>query len=138
MGTYSFYLTTRNNAKDCKIDWNSINTDVLFRFSKLKHAYKIANTLQELAEMLHESKLFGYLTEDMKQALLELNYHLVPYGTYPRIYFDYEGSDVIHALEFIPGQNHMNIIGLNCDKKARENRESIPELPGWYSETLYN
>jgi hypothetical protein len=73
----------------------------------------------------------------MKQALLELNYHLVPYGVYPRIYFDYEGSDVIHCLEFIPGQNHMNIIGLNCDEKARKNRESIPELAGWVTEPLY-
>lgn len=83
-----------------------------------------------MAEALDESKLFGYLTEDMKQALLELNYHLVPYGSYPRIYFDYEGSDVINCLEFIPGQNNIHIIGLNCDEKARENRDSIPELSG--------
>lgn len=55
--------------------------------------------LQEVAERLNE---------DLIQALVEFNRHLVPYGKNPSIFFSYEGDDYIYALEFIPGTYGFN------------------------------
>ena len=146
MGTYSFYLTTRNNAAGCIIDWESMDTKTLFKFRRFEHLYKTCNNLQALAEGLNESKLFGYFSPEMIEALCELNLHLVPYGCFPRIYYEYEGSEHIYCLEFHPGTDVVIITRydyrhlLNSDNDNADAHTnllmSLPERGGWTSEEL--
>jgi hypothetical protein len=104
MGTYSFYEGTHNEPAKCIINWEAMNKETLSGFWRFGCCYeKGLKTLQEVAEHLIESKLIGYMDEDLIQALVEFNRHLVPYGKNPSIFFSYEGDDYMYALEFIPG-----------------------------------
>jgi hypothetical protein len=110
MGTYSFFRNSKH-ATTCKINWNSVNTETLFKFSPLKRAYdKRCETLEDIGKELNETKLFGYMTSDVIDAILELNRHLVPEnGTdLPTLYFEWEGGDIAQALEFYTGTELVN------------------------------
>lgn len=141
MGTYSFYLTTRNNASGCKIDWESINKELIARCSVLERCYDDkVNSLQEVAERFIEYKLFGYLDYELKSALVEFCSHLIPFGSHPKIYFDYEGADWVYCLEFIPGTFTINIYVLDYShlvssetshEEIRKIINSAPESSGW-------
>ena len=141
MGTYSFYLTTRNNAAGCKIDWDSMDKEIISHCSVLERCYNDkVSSLQMVAEQFTEYKLFGYLTYELKSALVEFCLHLVPYGSNPKIYFDYEGADWIYCLEFIPGTTDINVLifdysHLITSESSREEIKkvinSVPELSGW-------
>jgi hypothetical protein len=113
MGNYSFFLTTRNNAKDCKINWQQMDTELLFKFYPLKCCYEAPNqheTLEDVAKSLDETKFIGYLTDGVLMALKEFSCHLIPYGCFPRLYYRYEGDYKLWCFEFIPGTDIINIL----------------------------
>ena len=144
MGTYSFYLTSRNNAKDCKINWAAMDKNKIFKSYVLQNSYESTTTLEEVAKNFDESKLFGYMTQEFIEALIEFNKNLVPYGCHPKIYYDYEGSNDLVGLEFIPGTEYINII--NCSynhllQYATDDEydgivKSLPDSSGWHSKRL--
>jgi hypothetical protein len=146
MGTYSFYLTSRNNAQACKINWHKMDTTVLFKSYRLERCYDMKlDNLELVAKELEESKLFGYFTYDLIDAFAELCFHLVPYGSFPIIYYDYEGSSEVHALEFKPGTANLNILRYNYShlinnettlSEAKKIMQSCPERGGWVTEHL--
>jgi hypothetical protein len=112
MGTYSFFRSSKN-ASTCKIDWDSVDTELLFRFSALQRAYeKRCETLEDVGNEVNETKLFGYITWELKEAILELNRHLVPENDsdLPMIFFEWEGGDIAYALEFYTGTELVNVL----------------------------
>jgi hypothetical protein len=113
MGQYSFFLTTRNNAESCLIDWDAMDTSVIFNSRVLEECFLEKEdypTLQQVAERFHETKFIGYIGHQMISALLEFNENLVPCGSSPRIYYDYEGADEVWCLEFTPGADFINLL----------------------------
>lgn len=129
MGCYSFLYCTSGKPDLCTIDWSRLDTDLLVGFSRLQWICEqeckkdIANripNLAELAEQLDESKLFGYFTNDMKMALMELSQVLVPYEVdgkpgRPKLYFDVEGEEDIAMLEFVPGTSSVYVARIQND-----------------------
>lgn len=127
MGTYTFYLTSRGNASECKINWSTVDVDIISKCSRLAIAYeKRCNSLQEVAELLNESKLFGYLTYELRCALLELNSNLVPTSQeqeQPTVFYTWEGDNSVIALEFYPGTDKLLI--LSYDQGEYEDNKDV-------------
>lgn len=67
-------------------------------------------TLEEVAKEFDESKFIGYMTREFIAALKEFNNNLEPYGSYPRLYYTYEGDDQLWCFEFVPGTDIINIL----------------------------
>ena len=146
MGTYSFYLTSRNNAQACKINWHKMDKNILFKSRWLERCYDMKlDNLELVAKELDESKLFGYFTNELIEAFVEFCKHLEPYGIFPIIYYDYEGSSEVYALEFKPGTANINI--LHYDYSYLTNNETTlseakiimkgcPEKGSWITEYL--
>lgn len=144
MGTHTFYLTSRNRADECMINWQAMDTDILFRSSVLKDSYNKCLTLEEVAKKFDERKLFGYLDEELIGALLEFNQNLIPYMCQPRVYFSWEGGDWCYGLEFFPGTSKVNIMRYDYGHllihdcySYRDIIGRVPDLPGWSVEQLY-
>lgn len=141
MGTYSWFITTRNNAEGCKINWEAMDTEKIFKSSVLKHCYHSSprpETVLEVAKQFDERKLIGYLTNDILEALYEFSKQLIPYGCFPRLYYDYEGDDQIWCIEFVPGSKQINWFVFNYENLLEvsiNSRDKIieksPELRGW-------
>jgi len=146
MGQYSFFLTTRGGAESCAVDWDAIDTSVLFYSLVLKECYEDKEKypfLQQVAERFHETKFIGYIGQPMIAALLELNMNLVPCGSSPRIYYDYEGADEVWCVEFTPGADFINLLIFNYGYLLPVGDEygygtarrriflTIPEQPNW-------
>lgn len=149
MGTYTFYLTTRNNAEEYIIDWDSMNTEVIFKFRPLESAYKEKTTLQEVAEEFNESKLFGYMSWDLTDALFEFNRHIKPIinntNPPPILYFTWEGANWLYALEFFPGKEKIHILRYDFEHLLSKDwtweeyskvTNSLPDQDGWECEVL--
>lgn len=141
MGTYSFFLTTRNDAKNCKIDWESMDKNTLFGFKAFERCYKIATNLEEVAVALDESKLFGYLTYERQSALFEFNAHLIPESKAhpPQIFFTWEGDDEVLGLEFHPDKDAIYMLGFDyrhLDNTSKDILRTTPELSGWHKQKL--
>lgn len=140
MGTYSFYLTSRNKAKDCIINWNAMNKNIIFKSYVLQKCYQTARALEDVAIKFDESKFFGYMTPEFIEALIELNKHLVPYGCHPKIYYDFEGEDAVKGLEFIPGTDNVYLLSLPYNDiynfPTTEVLKTSPELDGWLRQRL--
>ena len=107
-----------------------MNTERLFKFWPLKKSYTIVSNLEELAEELNETKLFGYHTDELMEALTELAKGLEPYDCFPRLYFEWEGGEKLVCYEFIPG-SHFNVMLL--EYKDGDELCDLPEKQGWYS-----
>ena len=141
MGTYSFYLTSRNKAKGCIINWDAMDKNKIFKSYVLQKSYKTTVTLEDVANNFDESKFFGYMTPEFIDALIEFNLHLVPYGCHPKIYYDFEGEDAVKGLEFIPGTENIYILSLPYynlhNVPTKEVMKSSPELDGWQRQRLY-
>ena len=124
MGTYSWYLTSRNNAESTQINWGPN----IFDHGVLIDAYGSLKTLEEVGKAFHERKLFGYLTDSVWEDLRYLSACLVPNGCFPRLYYSWEGNDDVFCIEFVPGSPIVNIYVLEDVKDANE---SVPEHSGW-------
>lgn len=146
MGNYSWLVGTRNSVETCKIDWQAMNTDILFKDPTLKRCYKKSETLLDVAKEFDDTKFMGYLDTQCINALVEFNRHLIPYGSFPRIYYDYEGMNQVWALEFVPGQNYVNLLMFSYntlitnESETREEylhfMDSLPEKSGWHCRVL--
>jgi hypothetical protein len=125
MGTYSFYRNSKQ-ASNCKINWDSIDTETLFRFNRLQYCYEErCETLEDVGKLLNESKLFGYLNWDIREALIELNRHLVPADSShtPTLYFEWEGGDTAFALEFFTGTEMVNVLEYDYSDIMKDNQK---------------
>ena len=147
MGQYSWLIGTRNAAESCKINWAAMNKDVISKSRALLECYEDSMpTLMEVAKRLDDTKLMGYLGSDLVNALVEFNKHLVPYGSVPRIDYDYEGMNQVWALEFIPGESYVHLlkisynsmIAADSDRSAdyKKLMSRLPEAPGWSVQEL--
>jgi len=123
MGTYSWFITSRNNAAATKIIWTT-NT---FTHRVLQEAFEKVQTLEEVGRAFHEGKLIGYFTESLKEDLRTLSASLIPNGCFPRLYFSWEGNEDVLCLEFIPGEPIVNYYILEDGGLS-----GTPEHPGWF------
>jgi hypothetical protein len=124
MGTYSWYITSRNNAGSCKIVWESN----IFTHHVLRNAYGTLQNLEEVGKAFHESKLFGYLDNTLIEDLRYLSTCLVPNGCFPRLYYSWEGNNDVTCLEFIPGSPIVNMYVL---EDVQDTNDTVPEQSGW-------
>jgi hypothetical protein len=152
MGTYSFYISSRN-TQGVTIDWDSMNTEILFESRVLKSCYKECKTLDEVGMEFNESKLFGYLDSDLVAALYEFNGHLIysddshadPELQGPTLYYEWEGGNIAYALEFNPKSNVIYHHALDYDHLVRQTLpfdkyheviHSLPDLDDWEIDIL--
>ena len=111
MGNYSYLLKVLN-CKNTKINWNNFK-DGLFEIMKdVDNYFYFDNedtfdnivSLEDLANHLHDKKLFGYLTNPTCQILCKicLNTEFTDSDNLelPIMYFEEEGWDRIHYLKF--------------------------------------
>jgi hypothetical protein len=149
MGTYSFYIGSRGNAADYEIDWESIDTEILFKSSRLECCYKNCKNLEEIGEAFNESKLFGYFNYDLIMAIHELNAFLVPLeltDERPVLYFEWEGANIAYGLQFDHENDCVNQLSFDYDHLVNQRMTSeeynqviqgLPDLEGWeYSDLL--
>jgi len=125
MGTYSFFRNSKH-ASTCKIDWDSVDTETLFKFRPLERAYeKRCETLENVGKEMDESKLFSYLSWEIKEAIIELNRHLVPADSShtPTLYFEWEGGDIAFALEFFTGTEMVNVLEYDYSHIMKDNQK---------------
>ena len=111
MGNYSWLLKIING--DCTIiDWksilpiiNSIRDNNYFYIDE-KECSEIVS-ITDLSNFLNDRKLFGYLTNSYIESLCKICLHTKFTNNnedikYPKMYFEEEGWDRIHFLEFHP------------------------------------
>lgn len=152
MGNYSWLQELRNNPENCEIDWDSMDTNRLYKHWLLQECHmespeKRPQNLDQMAKRWHNTKFCGYWDEHYVIALQEFCKHLKPYGSHPRLYYDYEGYDQLWCIEFIPGTEIVNWAVYNYHKdmddappypKALEDCESytdeIAEIEEAYNE----
>lgn len=152
MGTYSFYISSRN-TEGVTIDWDSMNTEVLFKFRPLERSYKECKTLDEVGMEFNESKLFGYLDSPLIAALYEFNAHLIyaddshadPELQGPTLYYEWEGGNIAYGLEFNPRSDVVYHHALDYGDLVRETLpfdkyyeviNSLPDLDDWEIDIL--
>jgi hypothetical protein len=146
MGQYSWLIGTRNSADLCKINWAAMDTEILFKNKVLETCYTNCLTLAEVAKEFDDTKFMGYLDSTCIKALIEFNRHLIPYGSFPRLYYDYEGLNQVWALEFVPGQPYIHLLMFSYNNFITEESttkehyttlmNSVPERAGWTCRVL--
>lgn len=113
MGNNSFLRALRNNSNQCIIDWDHMRKDHLLHHRLQDyHSLPVSErpkTLEDMAHVWNETKFIGYLDENYVHSLKEFCKGLVPYGSNPRLYYEYEGCQQIWCLEFVPGIGIINI-----------------------------
>jgi hypothetical protein len=125
MGTYSFYRNSKQ-ASTCKINWDAVDTENLFLFKRLQYCYEErCETLEDVGKLLNESKLFGYMNWELREAILELNRHLIPQNPSdtPTLYFEWEGGDIAMALEFFTGTDLVNVLEYDYHHLMKNNKK---------------
>lgn len=124
MGTYSWYLTSRNNTESTQINWGPN----IYTHDVLKEAYDSLQTLEEVGRAFDEHKLIGYLDDSVMEDLRYLSTCLVPNDCFPRLYYSWEGNDDVFCIEFVPGSPIVNVYVL---EDVQDPTESVPEQSGW-------
>jgi hypothetical protein len=131
MGNLSWLQKMMNSPEKCLINWEKANTDKLFKHWLLQDTYlsedERPKTLADMANVWNDTKFIGYLNNSYIEALIEFNRILEPYGSFPRLYFEYEGFDELWCLEFHPGTDIilMNVFTFTQLLK----KENIPKHP---------
>jgi len=132
MGNYSWLLKTLNTSSTI-IDWNSIlpidnslNDNYLDMYEE--DCFNITS-ITDLANYLHDRKLFGYLTNSTVKTLCKICLHTKfiddNIREYPKIYFEEEGWDRIHFLEFYLGTETINWGSYTFDFNEKELEKSL-------------
>ena len=129
MGNYSWLRRMLNSPEKCMIDWSKANTSILYKhwFLHDMHTDKRPSNLEELAHLWSDTKLFGYLENNYIDAIGELCRCLVPYGELPRLYYEYEGWDILCCFEFHPGTDMVLISSIEYTIELA--KEKIPLHP---------
>jgi hypothetical protein len=143
MGTYSFYIGSRGSASDYEIDWESMDTDILFKSRVLERCYTKCKNLEEVGKEFNESKLFGYFDYDLIGAIYELNAFLLPLeltDTRPVLYYEWEGANIAYGLQFDHENDCVNQLSFDYDHLINQQItsdehdaviQSLPDLEGW-------
>jgi hypothetical protein len=143
MGTYSFYIGSRGNASNYEIDWESMDTDILFKSSVLERCYKKSKNLEEVGKEFNESKLFGHFDYDLIGAIYELNAFLLPLelsDIRPVLYYEWEGGNIAYGLQFDHENDSVNQLSFDYEYLVSERLTSeefddvikvLPDLDGW-------
>lgn len=143
MGTYSFYIGSRGSAADYEIDWESMDTDILFKSSVLERCYKKSKNLEEVGKEFNETKLFGYLDYDLIGAIYELNAYLLPLELTeqrPVLYYEWEGGNIAYGLQFDHENDCVNQLSFDYDHLVNQRMttdeiykviEGLPDLERW-------
>jgi len=150
MGTYSFYIGSRGSAEDYEIDWESMDTNILFKSRVLERCYKKSKNLEEVGKEFNESKLFGYFDYDMAMAIYEFNAFLLPLeltDDRPVLYYEWEGGNIAYGLQFDHENDCVNELSFDYDHLVNQRMtseeyhkviEGLPDLEGWeLSDLLY-
>ena len=89
-------------------------------------------SIADLANYLHDRKLFGYLTNSTIKTLCKICLHTKFIHTninqYPKLYFEEEGWDKIHFLEFYPGTETIIWGSYAFDFNVKELEKSLSSL----------
>lgn len=143
MGTYSFYIGSRGNASDYEIDWESMDTELLFKSHVLERCYKKSKNLEEVGKKFNESKLFGYFDYDLFAAIYELNSFLLPLeltDERPVLYYEWEGANIAYGLQFDHENDSVKQLSFDYEYLVSERLTSeefddvikvLPDLEGW-------
>jgi hypothetical protein len=143
MGNNSLYIGSRGNASNYEIDWESIDTELLFKSSRLEYCYKNCKNLEEIGEAFNESKLFGYFDYDLIMAIHELNAFLLPLeltDERPVLYYEWEGGNIAYGLQFDHENDCVNQLSFDYEYLVSERMTSdefsdvikvLPDLEGW-------
>jgi hypothetical protein len=129
MGNYSLLRRILHSPEKCIIDWNKADTRKLYAHYLLEdiHKNQRASNLAEVADIWSDTKLCGYLTIDYITAIQELCKCLIPYGEFPRLYYDYEGFDMLCCFVFFPGTE--TVMYGTIDYSNELAKENIPPHP---------
>lgn len=108
MGNYSWLRASRNAPEICRINWSAMDTTKLFKHWILQDCYEAKDeerpsTLADMAKRWDDTKFCGYFTNEYIEALGEFTRCLMPYNSFPRLYYENEGWDELWCLEFHPG-----------------------------------
>lgn len=126
MGNYS-YLIKVINGKNTIVNWNAIENENIkcnyFYFDK----DEVGTSLEDYANFLHDKRLFGYLIPSYMYALCRVcaNTKFINDENKNTImYFEEEGWDRLHYLEFKVGTEDVNwgSIAFNFDTEYYENK----------------
>lgn len=145
MGKLSYLVICNGVSSKVQIDWEKISEEKVAPIPDLKRCEAAIpdyqpDTISELAEELDETKLFGYLTNDYIEALQEVclasSYEpplskditdVELQAKRPRIYFEEEGYDCLHYLEFHPGTT--TVYKGTHDWSERDIQMGFPDYP---------
>lgn len=136
MGNNSFFLIAKGFAK---IDWESMDTESLFLCSRLKLCYKVDMTIEDVGKGLDVYKLIGYMNYEKRSALCEFSKHLIWSGSFPSIYFTYEGDYYIYGLEFNPGSYKVSLLQSKMPYEENSTKDDIKKMVDtcdWYYQHL--
>jgi hypothetical protein len=136
MGNNSFFLISKGFAK---IDWESMDTESLFLCSRLKLSYKVDMTIEDVGKGLDIYKLIGYMDYDKRSALCEFSKHLEFSGSFPCIFFTYEGDYYIYGLEFNPGSYKVSLLQSKMPYEENSTKDDIKKMVdtcNWYYQRL--
>jgi hypothetical protein len=142
MGNYSWLLKVINGDFTI-IDWKSILP--IINSSENNYFYIDENECSEVVSMtdlsnfLNDRKLFGYLTNGYIKSLCKISLHtkfindidneenidIIHNIKYPKMYFEEEGWDRIHYLEFHPGTENISWGSYAFDMNENELEKSL-------------
>jgi hypothetical protein len=140
MGNVSWLRKLLNCPENCKINWDAADVEKLCREYVIKLLYKGEDcfcneeyekddkgrprTLADLAKVLSNTKFIGYLDNNYVESLQELCRILEPCGSFPRLYYEYEGFDELWCMEFHPGTTDILLSSYQFGGDLK--RENIP------------
>ena len=134
MGNYSWLLKIINGDSTI-IDWKSILPTEHTLNDNYLDIYEEdcinISSITDLANYLDDRKLFGYLTNSTKKTLCKICLYTkfidknINITDYPKLYFEEEGWDRIHFLEFYPGTETINWGSYAFDFNEKELEKSL-------------
>jgi hypothetical protein len=106
MGNLTWLIGYTNGASITTIQWEDMDPAKLkhWLIQELREAKEV-KTVADLGTAMHDTKLLGYLDNDYIETLQEVCRHMKSTAEpcFPRLFFELEGCDTLHCLEFQPG-----------------------------------
>lgn len=131
MGNYSYLRRMLNNPAACHINWDIMDKIVfshwIFTSIFKENPDERPQTLEDMANKWHNTKFYGYLDHNYIADIKDFCRCLKPCGSFPRLYFEYEGFDLLVCLEFHPGTT--NVLMSTCNFGDELDKDLPP--PPW-------
>lgn len=133
---------TLNNPENCQINWGIANESLICQHYTLGGCYrtdpeKRPTVLKEIADIWNNTEFYGFLTREYIVAIKELCKCLIPNGTFPRLYYEYDNWDMLFCLEFHPGtgvvllSKYSYIKELESENVPEYNDRTVEEASAW-------